>query len=203
MNTKLRLGTVKTLGGIGYVAIVFQWFQIGIAWLPGFFDSRLGKIIFPQSHTTPKTVTTPPVGSSVASPDFVTTFLITALALALIGIVAYVVIVRYTKAISKTGSQVTHVVAKKAAHIIVRKPLEQVSARRRVLLNRRALFWTKLAFGILPLALLPVALRGGDRGIIEQFAIFIQTVLATIAVVSFSAQAILAARWHERVDDIE
>ena len=203
MNAKLRLGTIKTLGGIGYIAIVFQWLQVVIAWLPGFIDSGLGKIIFPQPHATPKTIAIPAAGGPAASPDFVTTFLITALALALAGLAAYVVIVRYTKAIRKTGSQITHIVAQKATHIIVHKPLKQVSARKRTLLNRRVLFWTKLAFGILPLALLPAVLHGGSHGIIEQLALFVQAVFATIAVVSFSVQAALAARWHERVDDVE
>lgn len=197
----MRSGIIKTLGGIGYVSIVFQWLQIAIAWLPGFLDSKLGKIILPQSHTTPSPVTQ--TGAGGASPDFVTTFLATALAIVALGFVTYVVAVRYTRAIRKTGSEVTHVVAKKATRIVARKPLEQIPARKRTLLTRRLLFWTKIAFAMLPLALLPFVLHHGERGVIEQLALFLQAVLAAIAVLSFFVQAILAARWHERVDTIE
>ncbi len=204
MSKKFRLGTIKVLGGIGYISILFQWLQIGVAWLPGLFDSRLGKAIFPQSHTAlrssqPITVS----GVSAVGPDFVTTFLVTALALVLIGFVMYVVFIRYTKAVSKTSSQVTHVVAKRVVHIIARKPLDQVPAKKRAILNRRFLFWTKLVFAVLPFALLPVALHDGQRGIVEQLAIFAQAILATVAVLSFFAQAVLAARWHEHTDDID
>lgn len=201
MSTVMRSGIIKTLGGIGYVSIVFQWLQVGVAWLPGFFDSKLGKIIFPQSHTAPSPVTH--AGTGGTNPDFVTTFLVTALAVAALGFVTYVVVVRYTRAIRKTGSQVTHVVAKKATRIVTHKPLEQLPPRKRTLLTRRLLFWTKIAFALVPLLVLPLVLHDGERGVIEQLALFIQAVLATIAVLSFFVQAVFAARWHERVDDIE
>ncbi len=203
MRASFKPSIIKVLGSIGYVAIVFQWLQIGIVWLPRFIDSKLGRIIFPQSHTTVPP-TNPPVSASgaAAGPDFVTTFLVSAVALIVVGYVAYVVIIRYTRAINKSGSQVTHAIAKTAIHIIAHKPLEQLSQKKRIVLSRRLLFWTKVTFALLPLALLPLALHAGMRGIVEQLALFVQAVLATIAVGSFFIQALLAVRWHERADDI-
>lgn len=204
VSRRFRSGILAVLGGVGYIAVAFQWFAVMIAWLPGFLDSRLGKIIFPKEGIQPEHATPAlsPNGATTSDPDFVTTFLVTGLALALIALVVYVVIFRYTKAISKAGSQIVHTIAKRAAPAVARKPLEKISPRKRTVLNRRLLFWTKVIFTIVPFVLLPFVLHDGERGVIEQLAIFIQAVLAIVAVSSFLVQAMLIDRWHMRIDEI-
>ena len=203
MSKKLQRGVIKILGAIGYVSIVLQWLQLGLVWLPGFFGSRLGRAIFPQTHTAPHPSQPLSLGGNpTVSPDFVTNFLLTALALVAVGFVVYIVVVRYTRTINNTSSRVAHVVAEKAVHIVAHKPLEQIPARKRTILTRRLLFWTKLVFAVFPFVLLPIAIHHGERGIVEQLAIFVQAVLATIATTSFFVQAMLAARWHEHTNNI-
>jgi hypothetical protein len=203
MNAKLRLRTLTVLSGIGYIAVAFQWMAVTVAGLPGLFDSRLGRIIFPQQTVQPELVISPDSTQGAAvGHDFVTTFLLTGLALVVIALVTYVVVIRYTAAINKTSSKVVHAIAKKAAPVIAHKPLKKISPPKLTILNRRLLFWTKVIFAVVPLAILPIVLHDGERGVVEQLAIFLQALLALVAVVSFVAQAVFTKRWHARTADV-
>ena len=202
MSANFHRNIVKILGGIGYVAIVAQWLLVADLWLPRFLNSGLGKLVFPQSHTE-LNVPHPAVSAGASSgPDFVTIFLVLCLAVASIGLVIYMVTVRYTRAISHTGSQITHAVAKRALRTIAHKPLAEMPVRKRAVLSRRLLFWTKVVLTLVPLALLALVLSGGTREIVALLALLVQTVLATAAVLTFLVQSLLASHWHERLDDI-
>lgn len=202
MSAKFRSGILTGLGGTGYVIVTFEWLAVMAAWLPNFPDSKLGKLIFPKQITQPTPVPVQSAGGVAVGPDFVTTFLVTCIAILVVGIVLYVVIVRYTSAINRTGSRVAHTAVKKAGPIIARKPMEELTSKKRTILSRRILFWSKIILIIIPLALLPIVLKDGERGLVEQFAVFMQVVLALIAACSFFAQAVLINHWHVHTDSV-
>jgi len=192
---------IKLLGSVGYVAIALQWLLVLMAWLPKFAKSGIGKTIFPQS-SAPAPLQQSPVSTSTAGPDFVTVFLVTCMAFVVIGAVMYVVFVRYTRAVSNAGSKTVHEFVKRSVPLVAHRPIEKLPAKKRIVLTRRMLFWTKVVAALIPTAILPIALHDGSRGIAEWLALCIQTLLATCAVIAFFAQALLVQKWHTQTDQV-
>lgn len=192
---------VKILSGFGFIVLTLEWMLLLFAGLMRFIDTGLGKtILLPSESAPPDPVI---VEVSVAKPDFVTTFLVTALALATILLVIYVVFVRYTRTVRTTGTKVVREATKKTLPIIARKPVQKLPAKRRRVLTRRVTYWVKLALAIIPVVLLPVILLDDHRGMAEQFAIFLQVTLGLVALSTFTLQTWLAWRWHVRQEELD
>ncbi len=201
VNKPTERQLVNFLGGFGYLTVAFEWLFLLLAFLLRFYDTSFGKIVFPrqQAEIQPQPDI---VGISGASsePDFVTVFLVTAIAVVALGFIFYLVVFRYTKAISDTGARVVRSTAKRAVPIIAHKPTKELSSKRRMVLSRRVMFWTKVILALTPAMLLPIILRDEYRGVSEQTAIALQGLFALIALLVFLVQTWLIRRWHVRAN---
>lgn len=201
---KTHVTVLSVLGFVGYVLAACQWLVVIAISLPAVLNSPLGDILMPKG-TPPPTPTPPPEipASAPAEPlSGLAVVVLTTLALGIVAAVAYVVVVRYTRAITKTTSEVTHAVTKRAVPVLARKPVEQIAPQKRTVLTRRILFWLKFALTITPTLLMGVFWYPHHTDAVGQVTMLVSAVLALIALSCFLAQAVLATRWHIRSADV-
>jgi hypothetical protein len=189
---KMHNSILKILGGTGYFTVFMEWFWLLALYLPGFFDSELGKTIFPKNVPVeePRPVTT------VAAQEPSILLLIGTILLAVVVIVAvfYVVFAKYIPAAAKVTNKVVHVAAERAVPVVAHKPVEKIPVRKRKLLTERVLFWVKLLSALTPL-LVVFATRSKQQEIESQLLLLGVAILTALATISFVLQTHFSRRW--------
>jgi len=190
---KVHNSILKILGGTGYFTVFMEWFWLLALYLPGFFDSELGKTIFPKNVPIeePRPVTT----VAAQEPSILLLIGTILLAAVIIGAVFYVVFAKYIPAAAKVTNKVVHVAAERAVPVVAHKPIEKIPARKRKLLTERLLFWVKMSSALTPLAI--VFVMRMNRGSVEaQVVILGFSFLSTAALICFLCQTLLARKWR-------
>jgi hypothetical protein len=186
--------TIKTLGGVGYFTVFMEWFWLLALYLPGFFESEVGKTIFPQAE--PKPVELKPVEATPLEPSLLMTVIVTVLALGVVALIIYVIFAKYIPGATRAATKVVHVATEKTVPVIAHKPLEKIPARKRKLLTARVQFWMKTIAAVLPL-LVVFAARFGSGNVESQLVIFGLALLCAVSLTCFILQTWLAHRWRE------
>lgn len=199
-NHNKHVPILNILGFAGYMLAALQWLIVLAVTLPALIESPFGELVLPKGEPRPlpDTVVTAPQGPSSA----LGVFIVTAIGVAIVAGVIYVVTVRYTRAITKTTSEVTHAVTKRAIPVIARKPMDEIAPQKRTVLTRRILFWLKFGLVVLPILLLATIWYPHHNDLSGQLTVFVAAVLALIGIDVFLAQALLAKRWHMRSSDV-
>lgn len=191
-KNKVHSSILKILGGTGYFTVFMEWFWLLALYLPGFFDSELGKTIFPKNVPIeePRPVTT------VAAQEPSMLLLIGTILLAAVVIVAvfYVVFAKYIPAAAKVTNKVVHVATERVVPVVAHKPVEKIPARKRKLLTERVLFWVKLLSALTPL-LVVFATRSKQQEIESQLLLLGVAILTALATISFVLQTHFSRRW--------
>ena len=186
------------LAGAAYLAASFEWLVLLAIALPGFFDSSLGHTIFPQYSALPPSPE--PTEATQVPSTFIAGLTIVA-GLLLIGLVIYIIVMRYIPTMSRSASKVVHVTAQKAVPVITHKPAEALPARRRKRLTARLVLWIKLTVVVLPVVIFAfVHLARQTLG--TQLALLAQSLLALFALGGFLCQLALARQWRVNEADI-
>jgi FtsH-binding integral membrane protein len=192
-QARYRSFTVRLLARAGYFTVFVEWFLLLALYVPRFFESELGKAVFPT--TKPQPVQPQPVEVTVYEPSVVATAMFTVVALGVVALVVYVVFMRYVPAATKTAATVAQVATEKAVPVVARKPLERIPPRRRKALTARVLFWVKMALTVAPLALVyATRFRAGTMQ--SQLIVFGFACLSAAACLTFMAQTYLTHHWH-------
>lgn len=191
-KNKVHSSILKILGGTGYFTVFMEWFWLLALYLPGFFDSELGKTIFPKNVPIeePRPVTT------VAAQEPSMLLLIGTILLASVVIVAvfYVVFAKYIPAAAKVTNKVVHVATERVVPVVAHKPVEKIPARKRKLLTERVAFWVKLLSALTPL-LVVFATRSKQQEIESQLLLLGVATLTALATISFVLQTHFSRRW--------
>lgn len=191
-KNKVHSSILKILGGTGYFTVFMEWFWLLALYLPGFFESELGKTIFPKNVPIeePRPVTT------VAAQEPSILLLIGTILLAAVVIVAvfYVVFAKYIPAAAKVTNKVVHVATERVVPVVAHKPVEKIPARKRKLLTERVLFWVKLLSALTPL-LVVFATRSKQQEIESQLLLLGVAILTALATISFVLQTHFSRRW--------
>ena len=192
-KNKVHSSILKILGGTGYFTVFMEWFWLLALYLPGFFDSELGKTIFPKNVPIeePRPVTT------VAAQEPSILLLIATILLAAVVIVAvfYVVFAKYIPAAAKVTNKVVHVATERVVPVVAHKPVEKIPARKRKLLTERVLFWVKLLSALTPLLVVFVT-RSKQQEIESQLLLLGVATLTALATISFVLQTHFSRRWE-------
>lgn len=189
---KVHSSILKILGGTGYFTVFMEWFWLLALYLPGFFDSELGKTIFPKNVPIeePRPVTI------VAAQEPSMLLLIGTILLAAVVIVAvfYVVFAKYIPAAAKVTNKVVHVATERVVPVVAHKPVEKIPVRKRKLLTQRVAFWVKLLSALTPL-LVVFATRSKQQEIESQLLLLGVAILTALATISFVLQTHFSRRW--------
>ena len=189
---KVHSSILKILGGTGYFTVFMEWFWLLALYLPGFFDSELGKTIFPKNVPIeePRPVTI------VAAQEPSMLLLIGTILLAAVVIVAvfYVVFAKYIPAAAKVTNKVVHVATERVVPVVAHKPVEKIPVRKRKLLTQRVAFWVKLLSALTPL-LVVFATRSKQQEIESQLLLLGVATLTALATISFVLQTHFSRRW--------
>ncbi len=190
--------TLTVSGGVGYLVVAFEWLGLLVLYLPSFFDSLIGQTIFPEQKTpTPQ----PVEPGSTQMPSELTVLLTVLAGVVLLGLIVYVIFMRYVPTITKSASKAVHVTAQKAVPVVARKPVETIPARRRKLLTARLVLWLKVLAVVIPVAVFGIV-HVQRRTINTQLALLALSALALIAIGAFLCQLLLARRWRANEADI-
>ena len=191
-KNKVHSSILKILGGTGYFTVFMEWFWLLALYLPGFFDSELGKTIFPKNVPIeePRPVTI------VAAQEPSMLLLIGTILLAAVVIVAvfYVVFAKYIPAAAKVTNKVVHVATERVVPVVAHKPVEKIPVRKRKLLTQRVAFWVKLLSALTPL-LVVFATRSKQQEIESQLLLLGVAILTALATISFVLQTHFSRRW--------
>ncbi len=189
---KVHSSILKILGGTGYFTVFMEWFWLLALYLPGFFDSELGKTIFPKNVPIeePRPVTI------VAAQEPSMLLLIGTILLAAVVIVAvfYVVFAKYIPAAAKVTNKVVHVATERVVPVVAHKPVEKIPVRKRKLLTQRVAFWVKLLSALTPLLVVFVT-RSKQQEIESQLLLLGVAILTALATISFVLQTHFSRRW--------
>lgn len=191
-KNKVHSSILKILGGTGYFTVFMEWFWLLALYLPGFFDSELGKTIFPKNVPVeePRPVTT----VAAQEPSILLLIGTILLAAVVIGAVFYVVFAKYIPAAAKVTNKVVHVATERVVPVVAHKPVEKIPARKRKLLTERVLFWVKLLSALTPL-LVVFATRSKQQEIESQLLLLGVAILTALATISFVLQTHFSRRW--------
>lgn len=191
-KNKVHSSILKILGGTGYFTVFMEWFWLLALYLPGFFDSELGKTIFPKNVPIeePRPVTT----VAAQEPSMLLLIGTILLAAVVIGAVFYVVFAKYIPAAAKVTNKVVHVATERVVPVVAHKPVEKIPARKRKLLTERVLFWVKLLSALTPL-LVVFATRSKQQEIESQLLLLGVAILTALATISFVLQTHFSRRW--------
>ena len=192
-KNKVHSSILKILGGTGYFTVFMEWFWLLALYLPGFFDSELGKTIFPKNVPIeePRPVTT----VAAQEPSMLLLIGTILLAAVVIGAVFYVVFAKYIPAAAKVTNKVVHVATERVVPVVAHKPVEKIPARKRKLLTERVLFWVKLLSALTPL-LVVFATRSKQQEIESQLLLLGVAILTALATISFVLQTHFSRRWE-------
>lgn len=191
-KNKVHSSILKILGGTGYFTVFMEWFWLLALYLPGFFDSELGKTVFPKNVPIeePRPVTT----VAAQEPSMILLIGTILLAAVIIGAVFYVVFAKYIPAAAKVTNKVVHVATERVVPVVAHKPVEKIPARKRKLLTERVLFWVKLLSALTPL-LVVFATRSKQQEIESQLLLLGVAILTALATISFVLQTHFSRRW--------
>lgn len=188
-----RAFLLNVLGGVGYFTVFMEWFWLLALYLPGFFESEVGRTIFPEAKPQPTTLE--PVTSAPVELSAFMTFVFVLVALAVIALVLYVVFAKYIPTAARATTKVVHVATEKAVPVVAHKPLEKIPARKRKLLTERILFWVKLIAAVLPLVIV-FAAHYNETTVESQLVMLGFGALGSVAVTVFVLQTFLAFHWR-------
>lgn len=200
MQTGYRAVLLKLLGGVGYFTVFMEWLWLLALYLPGFFESEVGKTIFPKVE--PQPVELKPVEAAAFEPSLLITIIFTVLALGIVALVIYVIFAKYIPSAARAATKVVHVATEKTVPVIAHKPLEKIPARKRKLLTARVQFWVSVFFAIMPL-LIVCAARFSSHTVESQLIILGLALLSAVALACFILQTWLAHRWFGTKKAIE
>ncbi len=191
-KNKVHSSILKILGGTGYFTVFMEWFWLLALYLPGFFDSELGKTIFPKNVPIeePRPVTT----VAAQEPSMILLIGTILLAAVIIGAVFYVVFAKYIPAAAKVTNKVVHVATERVVPVVAHKPVEKIPVRKRKLLTQRVAFWVKLLSALTPL-LVVFATRSKQQEIESQLLLLGVAILTALATISFVLQTHFSRRW--------
>ncbi len=195
-----RAFLLKTLGGVGYFVVFMEWFWLLGLYLPSFFESEVGRTIFPEAKPQPTTLE--PTTSAPIEPSAFITFLFVLLALTIITLVLYVIFAKYIPTAATAATKVVHVATEKAVPVVAHKPLEKIPARKRKLLTERILFWMKLIASVLPLVIV-FATQYNETTVESQLLMLGFGALCSVAVTVFVLQTLLAYQWRRHKVSVE
>ncbi|QQS69282.1 hypothetical protein IPP75_05185 [Candidatus Saccharibacteria bacterium] len=190
---KVHNSILKILGGTGYFTVFMEWFWLLALYLPGFFDSELGKTIFPKN--VPVEELRPVTTVAAQEPSILLLIGTILLAAVIIGAVFYVVFAKYIPAAAKVTNKVVHVAAERAVPVVAHKPVEKIPARKRKLLTERVLFWVKMILALTPLGIVFIA-RINQNNVETQIIILGFAFLSVAALMCFVCQTWLLRRWR-------
>lgn len=190
-----RAFLLNVLGGVGYFTVFMEWFWLLALYLPGFFESEVGRTIFPEAKPQPTALE--PVTSAPVEPSAFMTFLFVLVALAVIALVLYVVFAKYIPTAARATTKVVHVATEKAVPVVAHKPLEKIPTRKRKVLTERVMFWVKLSAAVLPL-LFVFASRFQDLSVESQLLILGFAMLCAFSTSAFIIERFLAHRWNRK-----
>lgn len=179
------------LGSVGYFALFLEWFLLLAMGLPKFMETWLGKLLFPQSEQ-PKQV--PPIGGGTYEPTTLVLFASVLLSILLVGLVMYVVLVKYTSMAVHATEKIVQTTAKKAVPMIMHKEVKKIPVKKRKMLTARVLFWLKLVLLLVPVGVLTV-FNLTSHTVEAKLALLGLSLLACFSFTAFVLQHIL---WHKR-----
>jgi len=198
-NHPARKVILNVIGGAGYLAWVLQLLLLVALYFERLYHSSVGKVIFPTStdgtNLPPEPVSTPAITLPTSGPFMGLMF---ALGIALIGIVTYVVTMRYIPAVNKTATKVVHEAAEQTVKQVERTGHKKIPLRKRRLLTARLIWWIKVGISVAPLVI--VLLVGGTPLIPKQAAVTSVGALSLWAVLCFTTQIVLARLWQKTVN---
>lgn len=198
----IQIAILKILGGTGYMAWVLQLLLLVALYFERFYHSGAGQTLFPTSdngtNLPPESVTTPSI--TLPTSGFFT-ILMVVLGVALVGVVIYVVTMRYVPAINKTATKVVHEAAEQTVRQVERTGRKKLPVRKRRALTARVAWWIKLCVSIVPLGI--VLLVVGTPLVSKQVAVLSMGLLSLWAVLCFTAQAAGARIWRRAAQTTE
>ena len=124
-----------------------------------------------------------------------------ALGVVLVGVVIYVVTMRYIPAVNRAATKVVHKTAEQTVKQVERVGHKKLPVRKRRMLTDRIVWWVKLCISIVPLAI--VLFVVGTPLISKQAAVLTMGLLSLWAVLCFAAQAAGAHIWRKAVQTTE
>ncbi|MCA9327191.1 hypothetical protein KDA14_01560 [Candidatus Saccharibacteria bacterium] len=182
----------NALAGSGYVALVLQWLVLLALYLPRFFESSLGKRMFPNSNRPVPSQPDPTVASQPPQDFVIILWMI--FGIGMLGFVIYVVFVRYTSAIAKTTSHTVKLTSDKIVPIVAHKPAEKIPEKKRTRLSRKIGFWLLVVACIIPVTI-AVIIRQHVDVLAGNLLVFTQSVLALMVLVLLTGRRILVRAW--------
>lgn len=185
------------LSKLGYLLAAGEGLLVLAVDLPSFMDSAIGKSLIPKSHVPPKPVIEP---VAVSPPPAVVIVLGVALSVFLVGLVIYVLIMRYIPTTTQLAQTIVKKVALQAVPIVAHEPLEHIAPKKRRYLTARIMWWLKVCLAVFPVVGVgALYIYGQSLG--RLFVVCVEAGLASFVLISFTAHALLARRWH--IVDIE
>lgn len=180
---------LNTLGSLGYVACVLQWFWVSIIFLPSLINSPLFQTFSPTDTTI-----SPPLEQPVNPPSSGDIpFIVTAIAL-VVGVLIvigaiYVILVKFPRSVAKTGETVTHTTAAVISPVIIRHT--HLPAKQRRVIPITIIIVMKLLLVFVPLCLLFFA-RELTLAMSFELIMVIGVVLFSWSFVLFALQFVLS-----------